>query len=37
MVRAGDGSDSVSRVAPATRAVSSPPPKPPIQKNGIGM
>ena len=37
MVVAGVGSVSVSSVAPAISVESRPPPKPPIQKNGIGM
>ena len=36
-VAAGSGSASVSRVAPATSAVSRPCPNPPVQKKGIGM
>ena len=34
---AGVGDASVSSVAPAIRVDSSPPLKPPIQKNGMGM
>ncbi len=37
MVVAGVGFVSLSNVAPATIVESSPPPNPPIQKNGIGM
>ncbi len=36
-VATGVGSVSVSSVAPATNVDSRPLPKPPIQKNGIGM